>query len=104
METLLNDLRYAVRTLIQTPAFSLAAIAALTLGIGSNVAIFSVVDAVLLRPVAAPDADRIVFMMNSSPQGTNRGMSPAKFAHFRRQTDVLADVSAFRQNVVNATI
>jgi len=103
MDALLNDLRYTLRTLIKAPAFTLAAVAALTLGIGANTAIFSVVNAVLLKPVAAPDPDRVVFMMNTSPQGSGPGASPAKFAHWRRQTDVVQDVSAFTSNVINYT-
>jgi putative ABC transport system permease protein len=101
MDGLLNDLKYALRTLIKARAFTLAALAALTLGIGANTAIFSVVNAVLLRPVAAPDADRIVFFMNTSPQGSGPGASPAKFVHWRRQSDVVQDVSAVGGNVVN---
>jgi putative ABC transport system permease protein len=101
MDALLNDLRYTLRTLIKAPAFTLAAVAALTLGVGANTAIFSVVNAVLLKPVAAPDPDRVVFFMNTSPQGSGPAASPAKFAHWRRQTDVVQDVSAFRDNVVN---
>ena len=63
MDVLLNDLQYTLRTLIKARAFTLAAVAALTLGIGANTAIFSVVNAVLLKPVGAPDADRIVFLV-----------------------------------------
>ena len=103
MDGLLNDLKYTLRTLIKARAFTLAALAALTLGIGANTAIFSVVNAVLLRPVAAPDADRIVFFMNTSPQGSGPGASPAKFVHWRRQSDVVQDVSAVGGNVVNYT-
>jgi putative ABC transport system permease protein len=103
MDALLNDLRYTIRTLLKAPAFSLAAVAALTLGIGANTAIFSVVNAVLLRPVAAPDPDRVVLLMNTSPQGSGPGASPAKFVHWRAQTSVIQDVSAFRSNVVNYT-
>jgi putative ABC transport system permease protein len=103
MEDLLTDLRFTIRTLIKAPAFTLAAVAALTLGIGANTAIFSVVNAVLLKPVAAPDPDRVVYFMNTSPQGSGRAASPAKFIHYRRQTDVVQDVSAFRSNVVNYT-
>jgi putative ABC transport system permease protein len=101
MEGFLNDLRYALRTLIKARAFTVAAIAALTLGIGANTAIFSVVNAVLLRPVDAPDADRIVFFMNTSPQGSGSAASPAKFAHWRAQSSVVTDVSAFNTGIVN---
>jgi putative ABC transport system permease protein len=103
MDGLLNDLRYTLRTLVKARAFSLAAIAALTLGIGANTAIFSVVNAVLLKPVNAPNPDRLVFFMNTSPQGSDPGASPAKFMHWRSQTDVVQDVSAVGSNVVNYT-
>lgn len=88
---------------MKSPAFTLAAIAALTLGIGANTAIFSVVNAVMLRPVAFPDADRIVVFMNTSPQGSGGGASPAKFWHWREQTSVVQDVTAYRNSVVNFT-
>lgn len=100
---MLNDLRYTIRTLVKAPAFSLAAIAALTLGIGANTAIFSVVNAVLLKPLALPDPARAVMFMNTSPQGSGPACSPAKWAHYRRQTQVVQDVSAFSTNVVNYT-
>src|SRR5947208_12649853 len=103
MDALINDLRYTFRTFIKAPAFALAAVAALTLGIGANTAIFSVVNAVLLKPVAAPDPDRIVFFMNTSPQGSGPAASPAKFVHWRSQSDVVEDVSAFATNVINYT-
>ncbi|MBI3491096.1 MAG: hypothetical protein HY047_04815 [Acidobacteria bacterium] len=99
-----HDLRYTVRTLIKAPAFSLAAIAALTLGIGANTAICSVVNAVLLKPMALPEPERVVMFMNTFQQdGSGSGASPAKWAHWRRQTSVVQDVSAFRTNVVNYT-
>ena len=83
--------------------FTLAAVAALTLGIGANTAIFSVVNAVMLRPVAFRDADRIVVFMNTSQQGSAPGASPAKFQHWREQTTVVQDVAAYRSGVVNFT-
>jgi len=101
METFVYDIRYTIRTLAKAPAFTLAAIAALTLGIGANTAIFSVVNAVLLKPLSAPDPGRVVFFMNASPQGSGPAASPAKFAHWRQQTAVVEQASAFNNNIVN---
>jgi predicted permease len=103
MEAFLKDLKHSFRMFAQSPAFTLAAVAALTLGIGANTAIFSVVNAVLLKPVAVPDPDRVVIFMNVSPRGTGGGASPAKFAHYRRQTEIAQDVSAFNTGVMNYT-
>jgi len=102
-ETFLKDLRQSLRMFRQNPAFTLAAVAAMTLGIGANTAIFSVVNAVLLRPVDLPDPDRLVVFMNVSPQGSGPAASPAKFEHYRAQTAVVTDVSAFSTGVVNFT-
>jgi predicted permease len=102
-ETFLKDLRHSLRMFTQSPAFSLAAVAALTLGIGANTAIFSVVNAVLLKPVAFPDPDRVVVFMNVTPRGSGPAASPAKFAHYQQQSDVVEDVSAFNTGVVNYT-
>ncbi len=101
MESFIRDLKQSLRMFAQSPAFTLAAVSALTQGIAANTAIFSVVNAVLLKPVAIPDADRVVVFMNVSPQGSGPAASPAKFAHYRRQTDVVQDVSAFNTGVMN---
>lgn len=103
LEALAKDIRHSLRMFVQNPAFSLAAVAALTLGIGANTAIFSVVNAVLLKPVAVPDPDRVVVFMNVSPRGSGPAASPAKFAHYQQQTDIVQDVSAFNTGVVNYT-
>ena len=102
-ESFLKDLRQSVRMFVKNPAFSLAALAALTLGIGANTAIFSVVNAVLLRPANFPDPDRVVLFQNTSAQNANSAASPAKFAHWRQQSSVVQDVAAFNTGVVNYT-
>ena len=103
METLGQDLKHSLRIFRQSPGFTVAAIAALTLGIGTNTAIFSVVNSVLLKPAPFPDPDRLVLFENTSPQGSGTGASPAKFQHWREQTSVVQDVAAFNTGVVNLT-
>ena len=103
LEAFVKDLRQSLRMFRQSPAFTLAAVAALTLGIGANTAIFSVVNAVLLRPVPFPEPDRLVVFLNTSPQGSGPAASPAKFQHWRALDTILQDVSAFRTGVVNYT-
>jgi putative ABC transport system permease protein len=103
MEALVQDLKHSLRIFRQSPGFTLAAIVALILGIGANTAIFSVVNSVLLKPASFPDPDRMAFFMNTSPQGSGQGASPTKFQHWREQTTVVQDVSAFRTGVVNLT-
>ena len=103
MEAFIKDLKHSLRMFWQSPAFTLTALAALTLGIGANTAIFSVVNAVLLKPVAVPDPDRVVVFMSVSPRGSGPAASPAKFAHYQQQTQVVQDVSAFTTGVMNYT-
>lgn len=103
IEAFMKDLRQSFRIFWQNRGFTFAAVAALALGIGSNTAIFSVVNTVLLKPPPFPDAERIVMFMNTSPQGQGSGASPAKFNHWREQSSVVQDVSAFRTGVVNLT-
>lgn len=95
METLLNDIKHSLRMFFQSPGFTLAAVAALTLGIGANTAIFSVVNTVLLKPLTYPDADRIVQFLLTSPNGSSAGASVTKFNLWRKQTSVFQDVTAY---------
>src|SRR5215831_9424139 len=104
MESFIRDLKQSLRMFAQSPAFTLAAVAALTLGIGANTAIFSVVNAVLLKPVGVPDPDRVVVFINTGPRGPGGpAASPAKFMHYRQQTEIVQDVAAFNTGVMNYT-
>jgi predicted permease len=97
-ETIWQDIAYALRTLRKNPAFTATALAALAIGIGANSAIFSVVNAVLLKPLSYPAADRIVLFLLTSPAGPSYGGSATKFNVWRRQTNVFQDVSAYEYN------
>lgn len=105
MQTLLQDLKHALRMFRDNPGFTVTAVAALTLGIGANTAIFSVVNTVVLKPIPFAQPDRLVRVLNSNREtGTvNGASSPAKFMHWRAQTEVLEDVAAFRSNSLNFT-
>lgn len=103
MESFLKDVKHSLRMFRHSWGFTLPAVAALALGIGANSAIFSVVNAVLLKPVPFTEPDRLVMFQTTSPQGAFNGASPAKFQHWREQSGVVQDVAAFRSNVVNYT-
>ncbi len=77
-----QDLRYGLRGMLRSPGFSLVAIIALALGIGANTAIFSVVNAVLLRPLEYRDADRLVTLLH----GGNQPVAPANYLDWREQS------------------
>jgi len=103
MDALLKDLKHSFRMCWQSPAFTVAAVAALALGIGANTAIFSVVNAVLLKPLPFPDPGRVVLLGQAGSQGEGFGASPAKFEHWREQSSILQDVAAYRNGVINFT-
>ena len=84
MATLLADLKYALRVLWKSRGFTLVAIAALALGIGANTAIFSVVSAVLLRPLPYPEPERLVRAYRSYPTGRSTSTSIPKFLAWSR--------------------
>ena len=94
-ELLWQDARFALRQLRRSPGFTITAVAALTIGIGANTAIFSVVNAVLLKPLTYPNADRIVeFLAPSSIIANNLACIP-EFHFFQRQTSVFKEVAAY---------
>jgi predicted permease len=101
IRTLPSDLRHAVRVLTRTPSFSIAVIAVLALGIGANVGIFSIVNAVLLRPLPFEDAQRIVRLFHVPPQDAFPGMptfslSPANFYDWKREARSFEAMAIYR--------
>ncbi|HUX28302.1 MAG TPA: ABC transporter permease [Terracidiphilus sp.] len=95
MGDLWDDVKHALHLFIKSPGFTIAAVSALALGIGANTAIFTVVNAVLLKPLAYPDADRIVECLITSPQGKNGVASIPEFHIWQQQTNVFKDVAAY---------
>jgi putative ABC transport system permease protein len=99
LEELWRDVQYGTRTLLKSPGFTAVAVLTLGLGIGANTAIFSVIDAVLLRPLPYPDAGRLVFLTEWSEQIPNMSFSVANFKDVRDQTTVFE--SLFAHNGAN---
>lgn len=92
-----QDLRYGARTLRKSPSFTAVAVITLALGIGANTAIFSVVDAVLLRPLPFPDSERIVSLegVNLSKGITDSNMSVPDFADWQTQSGAFERIAGF---------
>jgi predicted permease len=92
MENLLRDFRYGVGGLARDPGFALVTIGLLALGIGANSAMFSIVDAVLLKPLPFPEPERMVRVWEAPPQGRN-GTTTLTFLDWKRQGDVFEALS-----------
>ncbi len=95
MEELIRDVRFAARTLWKSPGFTLVAVATLALGIGANTAIFSVINAVLLRPLPYPQAERLVFLSEWSEQVPEMSFSVANLKDVRDQNGVFESVVGY---------
>jgi predicted permease len=106
METLLQDLRYSLRTLIKNPAFSAVAILTLAFGIGANTALFSVIDAVMLRKLPVRDPQQLVVLTDPTSTGMSIGTSDKErdlityheYEGLRDQNEVFTGLLAFESN------
>jgi putative ABC transport system permease protein len=98
MQSLWQDLRYALRMLAKSPGFTLVAVLTLGLGVGANTAIFSVVQSLLLQPLPYPQPDRLIEIWNTyMPQVPRVGLSPGDYADWRQQATSLAEMGAYAQ-------
>lgn len=103
LEGVWRDTIHAVRLMRRESAFTAVAIATLTIGIGAHTAIFSLVNAVVLRPLQTADADRIVRFIRTIPTGTSSQASLPLASVWLQQRDVFEDVSAHRLDLINLT-
>jgi hypothetical protein len=90
-----NDIKHSLHMFIKNPGFTIAAVGALALGIGTNTAIFTVVNAVLLKPLGYPDADRIVQFFTTFPEGNGDAASITKFHIWQQQTSAFKEIAAY---------
>jgi len=97
METLFKDIRYGIRSLLKQPGFTAVVVITLALGIGVNTAIFSLVHAVLLRPLPFADSDRLVVVkaQNGKTGETLPSVSPADFFDWKSQSQSFSNVAAY---------
>jgi putative ABC transport system permease protein len=103
MQTLWQDLRYGVRMLLKNRAFTLVAVMALALGIGANTAIFSVVNAVLLRPLPYEESDRLMFLAEHNEQLGDFSIAYPNYLDWREQNQVFEHLAVFRRQSYNLT-
>src|SRR6266571_109505 len=94
----MNDLRYAFRQLLKNPGLTAVAVLTLALGIGANTAIFSVVDAVLLRPLAYPDSGQLVWLCERGPDWSGGSLSYPNFTDWRNQQSVFERFGVYSGN------
>lgn len=99
MDSLWKDIRYALRTLIKRPGFAIITVLTLGLGIGASTSIFSVVDAVLLRPLPYPNPQQIVRIWEQAPNGHQMNLAEPNFRDFRAQNDTFASLAAYEEGL-----
>ncbi len=103
MNTLFQDLRYGARMLLKNPGVTAVAVVTLALGIGANTAIFSVVNAVMLRPLPYKNPDRVVSLWENVPEYGRWRVTPANFLDWKKQSTVFEDMAAFGASTMTLT-
>ncbi len=103
MQTLLQDMRYGARMLIKQPGFTLIALLTVAFGVGANTAIFSVINAVLLRPLPYDESERLALYNERSPQMDGMSISWPNYTDWRAQQRVFEEMAVFNRGDYNLT-
>lgn len=101
MSILRQDIHYAVRMLVKSPGFTAVAVLSLALGIGANTAVFSVVDAVLLRPLPFPASERLMAVWETMPGNDQRMVAPGNFGDWQKQNHSFEQIAAYTTTSLN---
>ncbi len=109
LDALLRDLRYAIRALARTPLFSVTVVLTLALAIGANSAVFSALDAVLLRPLPFPDGDRLMELRQRVDATSESNIAPVRLEDWARLNDTFSAITGLigddpRGKLANASI
>src|SRR3954451_18791804 len=101
---MLNDVRHALRSLLRAPAYTVSALLALALAIGANTALFSLIEATLLRPYPYPHPGQIMLVRETSKAFADSSVALPNFNDWRAQTkDLFSGMAAFRRDSFNLT-
>ena len=103
MRTLSQDVRYGLRQLRKSPGFTAVAVLTLALGIGANSAVFSILDAVLIRQLPYPNAEQLVKVHTYNPKSGDLGTSYPDFIDWKEQNRVFRKIAAYEKKTFNLT-
>jgi putative ABC transport system permease protein len=103
VDALLRNIRYGVRSLLRTPGFALTIVLTLALGTGANTAVFSAINAVLLRPLPFPDAERLVHITQTQQRSSEFSIAPVRLEDWNRQNSTLEAISGYLAEDVSDT-
>src|ERR1022692_590982 len=103
MQAMYKDLQYAYRQLWKSPGFTITAVLTLAIGIGANTAGFSIMDAVIFRPLAVPDLKHVVVVYEQKNHGDNQQVALANFTDWQRQSRAFEELAVYSDSHMSLT-